>query len=76
MSRTYRDRTGYRMGRRCPVEGKASLPSTTAAWAFVDSRDDWNDEVARVYLCNHCGWVHITSKRTYWELSRLAEEAA
>jgi hypothetical protein len=76
VGRSYRNRAGYRMGRRCPVEGKASFPSATAAWAFVNNLDNWNGGVARTYRCHHCGWFHLTSKRIYWELRRLAEEAA
>lgn len=76
MSRTYRNRIGHRMGRRCPIGGKESFPSTTAAWAFVDKLDHWNGEVTRTYRCKHCEWFHLTSKHTHWELRRLAEEAA
>ena len=71
MSRTYR---GYRHkgARSCSVTGKASFRSTTAAWSFVESRDEWRGEIARVYQCEWCDWYHLTSKRTNWELARAA----
>jgi hypothetical protein len=74
MSRTYR-RSKHHTARNCPVTGKASFRSTVAARAFVDSRDEWRGEVARVYRCEHCDWYHLTSKRTHWELARTAAAA-
>lgn len=51
MTRSYRNQAGYRMGRQCPVGGKASFPSTTAAWTFISNLDNWKGGVAYTYRC-------------------------
>ncbi len=73
MSRTYR-RYKLKTARSCGVTGKASFRSTTAARRFVESRDEWRGEVARVYCCEYCGWYHLTSSPTNWELARAAAD--
>ena len=75
MSRTHRRRR-YRAAAGCPVTGKTSFRSTTAARAFVASRDEWYGETSRVYRCEWCDWYHLTSSPTRWELARTAGEAA
>ena len=75
MSRTYR-RWKVRGATRCGVTGKASFKSTTAARSFVETREEWLGEVARVYRCEWCGWYHLTSKRTNWELARTVRTMA
>lgn len=69
MARTYR-RWKYRTADRCPVTGKTSFRSTTAARAFVSSREHWHGPRARVYACPVCSWFHVTSKVTNWERDR------
>ena len=71
MARTYR-RWHYRTAVRCSVTGKASFRSTTSARAFVESRDNWDGDVARVYRCEWCDWYHLTCRPTRWELARAA----
>ena len=75
MSKTYRH-WKFRSAQRCGVTGKASFKSTVAARAFVDTRDEWRGETSRVYRCEWCDWYHLTSKRTNWELARVAETFA
>lgn len=75
MSRTYR---GYKhkATKSCITSGKTSFRSTAAARAFIDTRDEWRGEVARVYCCQWCDWYHLTSKPTNWELARAGSVAA
>jgi len=75
VSRTYR-RWKYDVAASCPVTGKASFRSTTAARAFVATRDEWHGTRARVYRCEWCDWYHLTSRPTRWELARSATDAA
>ena len=75
VSRTYRIYK-HKGTRCCNVTGKTSFRSTTAAWSFVDTRDEWRGEVSRVYRCEWCDWFHLTSKRTKWELARAAGTVA
>ena len=75
MSRTYRH-WKFRSAQRCGVKGKASFKSTVAARSFVETRDEWNGDVARVYCCEFCDWYHLTSRRTNWELARRAGTVA
>lgn len=71
MARTYR-RWKYRTANPCPATGKTSFRSTTAARSFVETRDSWNAELARVYSCPACDWYHLTSQETNWALERQA----
>jgi hypothetical protein len=71
MSDAYRVWKG-RMAARCSSTGKASFKSTSAARQFMDSRDHWNGNFARVYRCAHCDWIHLTSQRTHFDLRRTA----
>lgn len=69
MAGTY-SRLKYKTADSCPINGKASFRSTAAARMFVETREEWYAEHARVYKCR-CGWVHITSQRTNWEEARV-----
>jgi hypothetical protein len=75
VSRTYR---GYKhkTAKSCAVSGKASFRSTAAARAFIDTRDEWRGEVARVYRCEWCDWYHLTSRETRWAMLRTDTVAA
>ena len=75
MSRTHRV-WRYATAKGCPVTGKASFRSTVAARAFVEARDEWRGEVSRVYRCEWCDWLHLTSQPTRWELVRKRSTAA
>lgn len=74
MSRTYR-KGPSRVARQCPQTGKKSFRSTTAARQFIETRDYWRGEIARVYHCPSCLWFHLTSKPTLWERRRNAQSA-
>lgn len=71
MARTHRG-WKYRAAKRCPASGKTSFRSTTAARAFIRSRGAWTGDYARVNSCRFCGWHHLTSQRTNWEVQRIA----
>ena len=69
MARTYR-RAKIRTGASCWKSGKTSFRSTGQAWRFVETREVWNGDVARVYRCEWCDWFHLTSQPTRWEVAR------